>query len=194
MERLGKIANRDIYYFHWNDEKRNYYLENLPKQKWSLFVIGDDNLETEYTLLAQKSADENLYGMNSAGKECELIHDIFDNAIIQKKKDNNEPMDSPDDFENTALTAWYTNKFDWGYWSSVINFDDDEEEDIIRLIICVDFTEKRVGKYLKQITKIIRKGWGPRSGPKGALYKNQPIYDDEIKKPLKRSQRGFEKD
>lgn len=189
MERLGKIANRNIYYFHWNDEKRNYYLENLPKQKWKLFVIGDDNLETEYTLLAQKSADENLYEMNSAGKECELIHDIFDNVIIQKKEDNGEPMDSPDDFENTALTGWWTDEFNWGYWMSVSNYVDDEPEDIIRILICIDFTEKGVRKYLKQITKIIRKGWLPRS-----FLKIPCIYDDEIKKPLRKSQKGFEKD
>jgi hypothetical protein len=193
MERLGKIVNRNIYYFHWNDVKRNYYLENLPKQKWMLFVIGDDNFETEYTLLAQKSADENLYEMNSAGNECELIHDIFDNVIIQKKKDNNEPMDSPEDFENTALTGWYTNEFDRGYWMSVINYDDDDPEDIIRVLVCVDFTKRGVRKYLKQITKIIRKDWGPRSRFKEDEPFQTPIYDDEIKKPLRKSQKGFEK-
>lgn len=193
MERLGKIVNRDIYYFHWNDEKRDYYLDNLPKQKWKLFVIGDDNLETEYTLLAQKSADENLFEMNSAGKKCELIHDIFDNVIIEQERIKGK-LDTPEAFENTALTGWWTNEFDWGFWMSVSNYDDDEPEDIIRVLVCVDFTKKGLKKYLKQITKAIRKGWVPRNFKEEGAHSFTPIYDDEIQKPLRKSQKGFEKD
>ncbi|MBX7046602.1 MAG: hypothetical protein K1X86_12280 [Ignavibacteria bacterium] len=195
MKRIGRAEGKEIYYFHWNDERRDYYLERLPKkQRWVLFVIGDEKLNDDYRLLAEKSADEYLVGMNSAGIECELIHDIFDDVIIKKRYDKGGLTGSPDDYEGTALTSWWTDEFDWGYWMSCREMDHDEYDREIRLMICVDFTKKGVKKYLMHCTKLIRKGWIPRSGHKGELFKTKPIYDDEIKKPLRKSQKGFEKD
>ena len=190
MERLGKIDKRNIYYFRWDDEKREYYLENFPKRKWALFVIGAGRLDEDYKLLAEKSVVENLIFMSSAGDECELIHDIFDRVVIQKVKDSGADMDAPDIFEDTAMTVWNTNKFDWGYWAATI---DDYCDEKVKILICVDFTKRGVRKYLLRLTKMIRKRWLPPSGPKGTLTFNEPLYDDEIKKPLRKSQKGFEK-
>lgn len=194
MERLGKIDKKNIFYFHWNDEKRNFYLENLPIKRWVMFVIGDEKLNEDYKILAEKSADVNLVELHSAGDECELIHDIFDNVIIQKKKDRGEPMDSPDDFENTAMTAWWTEEFDWGYWTACYTDDYRDYDEKIRTLICVDFTDKGVKNCLLRLTKMIRKGWVPSEGKKNKRKKfSKPFYDDEIKKPLRKSQKGFEK-
>ncbi len=195
MERLGKVYGKNVYYFHWNHERRNYYLEKLPKkEKWLLFVIGDDKLNEEYKLLAEKSVEENLIEMSAAGIECELIHDIFDGVIIEKERVKGT-LDTTEAFNNTTMTVWNTNKFDSGYWG-ICACDGYEEEDIkIGILICVDFTSRGVKKYLKHITKLIRKGWLPRTvwTPYANSVNTKPIYDDEIIKPLKRSQRGFDK-
>lgn len=196
MERIGRAEGKEIYYFHWNDERRDYFLEKLPKkERWVLFVIGDNKLNEDYKLLAEKSAEYNLVEMASAGIECELIHDIFDDVICEKEKAKGR-LDTPQAFENTPMTNWNTNKFDSGFWA-ICDCDGYEEDDInIPILICVDFTPRGVKKYLKDITKLIRKGWTPRIvwTPYANSVKTKPRYDDEIKKPLKRSQRGFEKD
>lgn len=68
------------------------------------------------------------------------------------------------------------------------------DNDPLDEIICIDFTKRKVRKYLKHITKIVRKEWSPRIYPYGEIKVKEPIYDDETKKPLRKSQKGFEKD
>jgi len=178
MERLGKIDKRHIYYFRWDDPKRDFYLNNFPVKKWVLLPIGDEKLDKEYELLAEKSTSELLRFVSAVGGECELIHDIFDEVIIKKKKDSGADMNAPDVFEDTAMTVWNTNRFDWGFWSATFDDYDDEK---IKILICVDFTKRGVKMCLQRLTKMIRKRWLPSDGEKDKRKNfNKPFYDDEI--------------
>jgi hypothetical protein len=189
MERLGKINKVEIYYLHWDDPKRDFYLEWLPDKIYALFLIADDeNRKEDYKMMADFFARKNVIEVTSSGKECGLIDYIFDNAIISKEVLEGRDHGHPDFLEGTATTNEWDN-FDWGYWMTLRI----SEYNTVDEIICIDFTEQRVRKYLKQITKVVRKEWSPRIYPKGKIIEKEPLYDDEIKKPLKRSQRGFER-
>ena len=190
MERLGKINKVDIYYLHWDDPKRDFYLERLPDKIYSLFVIADDReRKRDYEEMSKFFANKIVDTVSSAGKEYDLIHDVYDNAIIDKEILDGRDNTHADFLNRTAVTNGWDN-FDWGFCMTTNTFYDFETIDVV---ICIDFTERKVRKYLKQITKVVRKNWSPRSLPRGVIPPKEPIYNDEIKKPLKRSQRGFEK-
>lgn len=176
---------------HWDDPKRDFYLEWLPDKIYSLFVIADDkDRRSDYEEMAKFFAYKTVDTISSAGKEYDLIHDIFDRAIINKEVSEGKDHDHPDFLERTAMTNGWDN-FDWGFWMTTDCFYD---FDSIDRIICIDFTKRRVKNYLKQIVKAIRKGWSPRTYYRIGIIPKEPIYDDEIKKPLRKSQKGFEKD
>ena len=190
MERLGKINKVDIYYLHWDDPKREFYLEWLPDKIFALFVIADDeHRRDDYKKMAGFFVNKKVIEVNSSDKEYDLIHDIFDRATINKEVSEGRDHTHSDFLEGTATTNGWDN-FNQGFWmtTEIVEFDPVDE------IICIDFTQRRVRKYLKQITKIVRKGWSPRSHFYWVLPPKYPIYDDEIKKPLRKSQKGFEKD
>jgi hypothetical protein len=190
MERLGKINKVDIFYLHWDDPKREFYLDWLPDKIYSLFVIADDeNRREDYEEMSKFFGRKKVDTVNSAGKEYDLLHDIFDIAI-PNKEEFERSGNTGNFLDGTAVTNGNEN-FDWGFWMTTQVFYDHETIDEI---ICIDFTKRRVKKYLKLITKIVRKDWSPRSLPKGVIPPKEPIYDDEIKKPLRKSQKGFEKD
>lgn len=190
MERLGKINKVDIFYLHWDDPKREFYLEWLPDKVYALFVIGDDvNRKEDYKKMAEFFVNKRVVEVNSAGKEYDLIHDIFDRATIDKEVSEGRDHNHPDFLEGTATTNGWEN-FNEGFWMTTEIYEFDKLDEII----CLDFTKRSIRKYLKQITKIVRKNWIPREHFYWVTSPKEPIYDDEIKKPLKRSQRGFEKD
>lgn len=189
MERLGKINKVDIFYLHWDDPKRDFYLEWLPDKIFALFVIADDeHRRDDYKKMAEFFVNKKVVEVNSAGKEYDLIHDIFDRATINKEVAEGRDDTHSDFLEGTATTNGWDN-FNQGFWmtTEIVEFDPLDE------IICIDFTQRRVRKYFKQITKIIRKGWSPRSHFHWITPPKEPLYDDEIKKPLRKSQKGFEK-
>jgi len=192
MERLGKINKVDIYYLHWDDPKRDYYLEWLPDKIYVLFVIGDDaNRMEDYKKMTEFFISKNVFEVYLVGKDETTIYRIYKDRIFKKEEDEGRGYPHPKFLEGATWTSTNDN-FDWGFWmtTEIYEFDPIDE------IICIDFTERKVRKYLKHITKLIRKGWLPRSNYKEfsvGIKPKEPIYDDEIKKPLKRSQRGFEK-
>jgi len=189
MERLGKINKVDIYYLHWDDPKRDYYLEWLPDKIYALFIIADnENRKGDYKNMVEKFIEKKIIWVKSAGKEYDVIHNIFDRAAIDKEIREGRNHDHPDFLEGTAITDGY-DEFGKGFWATTWIV----EHEPLDAIICIDFTQRKVKKYLEALTKIIRKGWGPKSRFYWVSPPKEPIYDDEIKKPLKRSQRGFEK-
>ncbi len=189
MERLGKINKVNIYYLHWDDPKRDFYLDWLPHKIYVLFVIADDkNRKSDYLKLAEFFINKNVYEVYFVGENENTAYRAYVDTKFKKEEDEGRGYPHSDFLKDAVYTSTNDN-FDWGFWmaTETVVFEPMDE------MICIDFTTRVVKKYLKKITKIIRKGLLPRSNYKGYIKPKEPIYDDEIKKPLKRSQRGFEK-
>ncbi len=190
MERLGKINKIDIFYLHWDDPKRDFYLDWLPDKIYALFAVGDDaNRRDDYKKMASIFLNKNVIWLKTAGKENELIHDLYDSVVIDNELSNGRDHTHPNFLKDKAITDFY-DEFGEGFWASTWLVDHEP----LDVILCIDFTERRVRDYLKILTKIIRKGWGPRSRFYWISAPKESTYNDEIKKPLRKSQKGFEKD
>ena len=170
MERIGKIDEKEIFYLRSEDIDK--YLNQLPQKNWLLFAIGNSNSEKEYRCLADACIEKNVLYVCTAGKECKLIHDIFDAVDIERLKRNGE-------YEKLGLSVYFVmttwhGDFDEGLWfASTAAFSEFGE---IEKIICVDFTEKKVRNYISKLIEQINTGWLPEDEE----ITKEPLYDDEL--------------
>lgn len=188
MERLGKINKVNMFYLHWDNPKRDFYLDWLPDKIYVLFIIADDeNREDDYLKMAEFFTDKNVFEVYFVGKDEVTAYNVYRETKFKSEEEKGRGYPHPDFLKDAACTSTDDN-FDWGFWMTTRI----SQYHTIDEIICVDFTHRRVKKYLKMITKVCRKEWGPRGDLIDVI--KEPLYDDEIKKPLRKSQKGFEKD
>jgi len=169
LELIGNSNERQIFYSNiWKDDN---WLEDLPKDNWLVFPIGQGNDIDSYSKLVDKSIDNNVLYVCAAGQYSELIHDIFDEMIVQKKIENNESVDNEDDFEDSPITTWHNN-FSDGFWFAITTAHHGLK--IIDKIVCVDFTKQSVKGHLKDLIEKINNGWLPSDEEI-----EEPIYDTQ---------------
>ena len=156
MERLGKINDKNILYVYWEDINKSR--SELPTQNWLVFVIGNDKLETEYLKLAKICIDRKVLFACTAGKECQLIHDTFDQVDINRLKKNGD-YDKLEDLSIYFVMTTSHEDFDEGFWfaatTAFSEFGDIEK------VVCVDFTDKKVKYDLQELITKIHEGWLP---------------------------------
>lgn len=167
MELLGVSCERQLFYINVNTNTN--WAESLPTQNWLVFAIGDEKDIDAYSTLSDVCIEKNVAYVCSAGKYCELIHDIFDETIVWKKIQNGESVDSMDDFENSPMTTW-DNHFSEGFWFAITTAYD--EHFIIDTIVCIDYTTKGVKQHLITLIEKINSGWLPSDEEF-----EEPVYD-----------------
>ncbi len=156
MESIGNSNDRQIFYTNiWTD---NNWLDNLPKDNWLVFPIGQDKDINKFHELADRCIDNNVVYACAAGKYCELIHDIFDNIVVAKKIANEESVSCEDDFENSPMTVW-DNNFSSCFWFAIQSAHVDKKT--ISKIVCVDFTKQGVKRHLIDLIEKINNNWLP---------------------------------
>ena len=169
MEQIGNSNDRQIFYINiWTDIN---WLENLPKDNWLVFPIGQGNDIDSCSKLADKSIDNNVLYLCAAGQSCELIHDIFDETVVAKKIKKGESIDNPDDFENSPMTTWHNN-FSEGFWFAITTAH--HQLKIIDKIVCVDFTKQSVKGHLINLIEMINNSWLPSDEET-----EEQIYDNQ---------------
>jgi|WetSurSiteA1Bulk_404760.scaffolds.fasta_scaffold41190_2 hypothetical protein len=170
MDILGRINNRKVLYTHvWVDKN---YLETLPTRNWLVMPISQEINKEIYVELAHKCLDKNVVFVSAVGKNCELIHDVFDEIIIKKSKEKGIDKDPLNGFEDFPLTTWNYNIVN-GFWSAIYGAFSATNESSIKKVVCVDYTEKGIKGYLMSLIKEFKKGWLP---PDNREYQ-EPSYD-----------------
>jgi hypothetical protein len=161
---IGYSNERQILYTNiWTDEN---WLQLLPTENWLAFPIGQEKDVENYIKLAAKSIDNDVSYVCAVGEYCELIHDIFDEIIIEKEL---ESLDNADAFDDSPMTTWHNN-FSEGFWFAITNAH--HELKIINKIICIDFTKQGVQVHLSNLVEKINNNWLPSDG-----RREKPIYD-----------------
>jgi hypothetical protein len=171
MEQIGQcISNgRQIFYTNiWTDQN---WLDDLPSGNWVAFPVGQGHDVEIYSKLANRCIDNNVLYICAAGLNCELIHDIFDEVIVEKKIKAGESIDSPDDFENSPMTIW-DNNFSEGFWFAVVVTYHDLAP--IDQIVCIDFTKQGVKRHLTDLINKINNDYDWL--PSDEEYE-EPVYD-----------------
>lgn len=147
METLGQVNNREILYLCTKNTKN--WDEQLPVNNWVALIVGDDRDIDRIADIAEKCLEKNVCYVCAIGQQCELIHDIFDELIVKREIAKRGNINSPDDFENSAMTTWH-NEFEEGFWFATSAAFHEYTE--IKEVICLDMTEEGKRQDLFDLT------------------------------------------
>jgi hypothetical protein len=156
MESWGEYNDRQLFYLptrqniNWADE--------LPTSDWLAIVVGDTRDIALYSEVADKCIAKNVSYVCTLGLACELIHDIFDEEIVEKKIQNGDSTESEDDFEDSLMTDWH-NDFEEGVWFAIIAANDDTK--YIDKVVCIDLTDTIERQRLFELIEKIKTGYIP---------------------------------
>ena len=156
IEKLGisKTNNREVYYISTSTVE---WYDLLPDDNWLVLPIVDRKETELINFISNACLKRNVRYICTLGKECEYVHDSFDETILIRRIKNNLPFDSPDDFEYEPMTTWHNN-FEEGFWFGlIVAFDDNFEID---KVVCLDLTND-YKETIRELLGKINSGWLP---------------------------------
>lgn len=136
MEELGEINARKMTYVHIHTGN---WKNNLPTNNWLVLPIGHvkDRMRIEEVIDA--CLDKGVKYVCALGQECEFIHDVFDDSIVEKRIREGKSVEREADFEYEPMTTWH-NDFDEGVWFAIHAAFDDYVD--IDRVVFLDMTDK----------------------------------------------------
>ena len=156
MEKLGKHNDRMIYYL--NIKESISWETELPHDYWLVLPIGHKKDIELIKKVSRICLDKNVNYMCALGLECELIHDTFEEVLVDRRIEKGLSVDSPDDFKKEPMTTWHED-FGEGVWFSLTTAFNDYKK--IKKVVCLDLTDKGEKEKLLDFIDKINKGWLP---------------------------------
>ncbi|WP_010137168.1 hypothetical protein [Ochrovirga pacifica] len=156
MKRIGKINEREIFYISTKEELE--WPNLLPTEKWVALTIADkENGEILHESTSQ-ILDKNVTYTCSAGELSELTEQYFDEEIGWRGVQYEEKTGKKYDYTKSPMTTMHRN-FSEGFWFASTLAHNEEKE--INKLVCIDFTTRKVKKYLNELVEKINNGWLP---------------------------------
>jgi hypothetical protein len=156
MKNIGNINNKQIYYFSIFDRTDWEFL--LPLDAWTAVPIIDERNREIADKIANVCIDHNVSYVCTVGKECEWLHDWFDETIVGRKIDNNLPMIYKNGVLDVLMTTWH---HDFAEGVDFAIFVAEVSNLVINKIIFIDTTNDSYFEILTNILKKINEGWVP---------------------------------
>jgi hypothetical protein len=135
MRDLGQKNDRRLIYIQ---TKSADWRQNLPTSNWLVLPIGHNRDKGLITDITDNCLNNGVKYVCTLGKECEFIHDFFDDSIVDKRIEKGLSVSSEDDFEYEPMTTWH-NDFDKGVWFAIHAAHDDHVD--IDKVVFLDMTD-----------------------------------------------------
>ena len=154
LDYLGRHLNNDIYYFSPETD----HLENLPNENWICLAIANKDFDKPFfEEFVVYSANQGLLEFKAQGEFGELLHDYFDEIIIEYEFQKN--------IETDIMTSWYNGKTNdlpnclWDcFYAHILPKDTDFTK---TKIVCISFDKVNYKIILKDIISKLNDGWLP---------------------------------
>ena len=154
LDTLGRHINNDIYYF----SPETHSLDDLPNDNWICLAIANQDFDKSFfEQFVVFSADRGLLEFKGQGKFGELLHDYFDEVILE--------YEFQKDIETDIMTTWYNDKRNdlanslWDCFHAHILPDD---TDFTKTkIVCISFDTNNYKIALIDIISRLNEGWIP---------------------------------
>ena len=148
MRNLGQINERQIIYLQTATDN---WKKGLPTSNWLALPIGHKRDKELIAEITDACLNSGVNYVCTLGQECEFIHDLFDDSIVDKRIEKGLSVASEDDFEYEPMTTWH-NDFDEGVWFAIHSAYDEHVS--IDKIVFLDMTDNgeldRVEKAIKK--------------------------------------------
>jgi hypothetical protein len=156
MELIGRIYNRKIYYVHIRNNPE--WKSSLPKKDWVVFTIANEEDEELVPPAVKICMDKNVLYTCSAGTLARLTETYFDEEISFQAMDYERRTKKEFNFDFAPVTTFHQN-FSEGFWFATTLAHDPYKE--IDKVVCLDFTKRKVKRYLTELIDKINNGWLP---------------------------------
>ncbi|MFD1145501.1 hypothetical protein ACFQ4C_30525 [Larkinella insperata] len=137
MNLLGAVNEREVYYFQLPNNGN--WFDFLPFNNWLVIPISNERDEHLINVVAEKCLEKKVTYICTTGKDCEYVHDIFDETIVINRLTDGLPVDSPDDFEHEPMTTWNAEIAEC-LWFAL--YTAHNEYNKIEKVVCLDLTRK----------------------------------------------------
>lgn len=132
---LGVINSRRIIYVHTRTEN---WKKSLPTSNWLVLPIGHKKDRKGIEEVKESCPSNGVKYVCSLGQECEFIHDVFDDSIVEKRIREGKSVEREEDFEYEPMTTWH-NDFNVGVWFAIHTAYDDYVD--IDTVVFLDMTD-----------------------------------------------------
>jgi hypothetical protein len=150
MKDFGQINGRQIKYL--KTDNSNWELK-LPTGNWLVIPFGDTKDVKAIGRAANACLDRKVNYVCTIGQACELIHDLFDEKIVERVYVKDQPLDTTIYGEGEPMTTWHNDTGE-GLWFSINAAFADKVD--IETVIILDMTENGgLDVIEKMLTKIL---------------------------------------
>ncbi|NAS32606.1 hypothetical protein GTQ40_16615 [Flavobacteriaceae bacterium R38] len=156
MEFLGRVNKRKVYYVQIRNNSD--WKSVIPKNDWVAFTIANKEDEELIPSVVKTCMDNNVSYTCSAGNLGHMTEQYFDEEISWRAVDFEMQTKKEFDYEFSPVTTAHKN-FGEGFWFATTLARDDNFE--IDKVVCIDFTKRKVKKYLIELIDKINNSWLP---------------------------------
>lgn len=135
MKDFGQINGRQIKYLTTTNSD---WAKRLPTKNWLVIPFGDTRDIDAIVKVAKTCLDKKANYICAIGQTCELIHDIFDEEIVERVYVREELLDPAIYGDGEPMTTWH-NDTEEGIWFSINAAFADKVE--IDTVVILDMTE-----------------------------------------------------
>jgi hypothetical protein len=160
MEFIGEYFDRQVF---WLDYERFLPID-LPKNNW--ICLATSNLDPDihsFTNFVRTCLNNGIMDFKGHGAFGEKLHDLFDEVILFNKIENNESIESPEDFRDSPMTSWHNNEtLADVFWQCIFATFLPENVDLDNIkIVCTDLDGVDQRQELKDYLIRFSDGWLP---------------------------------
>lgn len=168
MQQLGLINDRRVFY---TSVRRDIdWFKKLPMGNWAAFTISDDEDSDFVELVVEKSLENQVAYICSAGQLSDTVELAFDLKIVENAIEQEDITHELYDYDQSPITTAHKN-FSEGFWFAAIVAQN--EENWINALICIDFTKNGVKNNILSLIEKTNNNWIPSE------EEIEPPYYDE---------------
>ena len=155
MELLGRINKREIFYV----KRRNNpdWKFSLPRNNWIAFTISNNEDEEMIPPAVNVCLDKNVLYVCNAGEFGSQAEDYFLEEVGWRGVQYEEKTGKEYEYGTPMLSAH--KNFGEGFWFAAVVASD--EDKVMGKVVCIDFTKRKVRRYLLELIDKINAGWLP---------------------------------
>jgi len=135
MKSFEQINGRQIKYSRTDNSD---WETELPTKNWLAIPFGHTKDTKAISKIAKICLDRKVNYVCAIGQACELIHDIFDEEIVERVYVKDQQLDTTIYGDGEPMTTWHDNTEE-GIWFSINAAFADKVE--IETVVILDMTE-----------------------------------------------------
>ena len=152
MVQVGTYWNRKVLWCEFHE----LLTDAIPNEDWLVFMLSDSEPDSEkFDVFVRSSIDKNILEFKAGGLKGELLHDLFDENMVDKEMKENK--------QYSVMTTWHNGEsvadIFWQCFGATCLPETTDYDNIS--ILCTDLDGVNRAEELKDYLTRFEEGWLP---------------------------------